>query len=109
MVGEALAIYTRGIVYWKIMALIQMENDNMTAVVRLLSSCIGLVQYYPQRTQSCNGCFLAYVHSVMGVKLALAGEGDVCTPTPFITFTITSKAAVYATAEWADTITLFHL
>jgi hypothetical protein len=26
-----------------------------------------------------------------------------------ITFTITSKVAVYAPAEWADTLTLFHL
>jgi hypothetical protein len=24
-------------------------------------------------------------------------------------FTITSKVAVYAPAEWADTLTLFHL
>ncbi len=30
-------------------------------------------------------------------------------PPPFITFTITSKDAVYAPAEWADTLTLFHL
>jgi hypothetical protein len=30
-------------------------------------------------------------------------------PPPFITFTITSKVAVYAPAEWADTLTLFHL
>jgi hypothetical protein len=28
---------------------------------------------------------------------------------PLITFTITSKVAVYAPAEWADTLTLFHL
>jgi hypothetical protein len=27
----------------------------------------------------------------------------------FITFTITSKVAVYAPAEWADTITLYHV
>ncbi len=26
-------------------------------------------------------------------------------PPPFITFTITSKVAVYAPAEWADTLT----
>jgi hypothetical protein len=26
-----------------------------------------------------------------------------------ITFTITSKVAVYAPAEWADTLTLFYL
>ncbi len=30
-------------------------------------------------------------------------------PPPFITFTITIKVAVYAPAEWADTLTLFHL
>ncbi len=51
------------------------------------------------------------VHSVMRVKLALAGEGGGCTahPPPLITFTITSKVAVYAPAEWANTLTLFHL
>jgi hypothetical protein len=48
---------------------------------------------------------LSGVHSVMRVKLALAGEGEGCTPTPFITFSITSKVAVYAPAEWADTLT----
>ncbi len=42
-------------------------------------------------------------------KLALAGEGGGCTPTPSLTFTITNKVAVYAPAEWADTLTLFHL
>ncbi len=52
---------------------------------------------------------LSGVHSVMRVKLALAGEGGGCTPTPFITFNITSYVAVYAPAEWADTLTLFHL
>ncbi len=30
-------------------------------------------------------------------------------PTPFTTFTKTSKVLVYAPAEWADTLTLFHL
>jgi hypothetical protein len=30
-------------------------------------------------------------------------------PLPLFTFTITSKVAVYAPAEWADTLTLFHL
>ncbi len=30
-------------------------------------------------------------------------------PPPFFTITITSKVAVYAPAEWADTLTLFHL
>ncbi len=52
---------------------------------------------------------LSGVHSVMRVKLALVGESGGCTPTPLITFTITSKVAVYAPAEWADTLTLFHL
>ncbi len=52
---------------------------------------------------------LSGVHSVMRVKLALAGEGGGARPPPFITFTITSKVAVYAPAEWIDTITLFHL
>ena len=45
----------------------------------------------------------------MRVKLAHAGaggEGGAGLP-PFITFT--SKVAVYAPAEWADTLTLFHL
>ncbi len=47
----------------------------------------------------------------MRVKLAQAGEGGGggARPPPFITFTITSKVAVYAPAEWADTLTLFHL
>ncbi len=30
-------------------------------------------------------------------------------PPPLITFTLTSKVAVYAPAEGADTLTLFHL
>jgi hypothetical protein len=30
-------------------------------------------------------------------------------PPPLITFTLTSKVAVYAPAEWEDTLTLFHL
>ncbi len=45
----------------------------------------------------------------MRVKLAQAGEGGGAHPSPLITFTITSKVAVYASAEWADTLTLFHL
>jgi hypothetical protein len=52
---------------------------------------------------------LSGVHSVMRVKLALAGEGGGAGPPPLIIFTITSKVAVYAPAEWADTLTLFHL
>jgi hypothetical protein len=45
----------------------------------------------------------------MRVKLAQAGEGGGARPPPFITFTVTSKVAVYAPAEWADTLTMFHL
>ncbi len=45
----------------------------------------------------------------MRVKLVLAGEGGGARPPPLITFTLTSKVAVYAPAEWADTLTLFHL
>jgi hypothetical protein len=45
----------------------------------------------------------------MRVKLALAGKGGGARPPPFTTVTITSKVAVYAPAEWADTLTLFHL
>ncbi len=30
-------------------------------------------------------------------------------PPPLITFTLTTKVGVYAPAEWADTLTLFHL
>ena len=43
----------------------------------------------------------------MSVKLLVRVGG--ARPPPFITFTITSKVAVYAPAEWADTLTLFHL
>ncbi len=42
----------------------------------------------------------------MRVKSVLAGEGG-ARPPPLITFILTSKVAVYAPAEWADT--LFHL
>ncbi len=45
----------------------------------------------------------------MRVKLAwLVREGG-ARPPPFTTFTLTSKVVVYAPAEWADTLTLFHL
>ncbi len=43
------------------------------------------------------------------VKLAQTGEGEGACPPPFTTFTITSKVTVYAPAEWAETLTLFHL
>ncbi len=42
---------------------------------------------------------LSGVHSVMGVKSVLAGEGGGARPPPLITFTLTSKVAVYAPAE----------
>ncbi len=42
-------------------------------------------------------------------KISLAGKGGGARSTPFTTFTLTSKVAVYASAEWADTLTLFHL
>ncbi len=45
----------------------------------------------------------------MRVKFALAGEGGGARPPPLITFTISSKVAVYTPAEWADTLTQFHL
>ena len=45
----------------------------------------------------------------MRVKSVLAGEGGGARPPPLITFVLTSKVAVYAPAEWADTLTLFHL
>ncbi len=45
----------------------------------------------------------------MRVKLAQAGEGGGARTPPFTAFTITYKVAVYASAEWAETLTLFHL
>jgi hypothetical protein len=53
-----------------------------------------------------SGQFLTYI---MRVKLARAGRGGGARPPSFLTFTITNKVAVYAPAEWADTLTLFHL
>ncbi len=52
---------------------------------------------------------LSGVHSIMRLKLAQAGKGGGARPSLFITFTVTSKVAVYAPAEWEDTLTLFHL
>ncbi len=49
------------------------------------------------------------VHPIMMEKSALACEGRGCTPIPFTIVTITYKVVVYAPAEWADTLTLFHL
>jgi hypothetical protein len=49
------------------------------------------------------------VHPIMMEKSALAGEGEGCTATPFQSITITYKVEVYASAERADTLTLFPL
>ncbi len=42
-------------------------------------------------------------------KISPGWWGGGARPPPLITFTLTSKVAVYAPAEWADTLTLFHL
>ncbi len=42
-------------------------------------------------------------------KLAQAGEGGGARPPPFTLFSITYKVAVYAPAERAGTLPLFHL
>jgi hypothetical protein len=52
---------------------------------------------------------LSGVHSIMRLKLAWLVRVGGASPPPFTTITITSKVAVYAPAEWADTLTLFHL
>ncbi len=53
---------------------------------------------------------LSGVHPIMMEKFAKAGEGGgVHAHPPFIIVTIRYKVAVYAPAEWADTLTLFHL
>jgi|LakMenEpi03Aug12_release.lakeMendotaPanAssembly.Ray.scaffolds.fasta_scaffold1225457_1 hypothetical protein len=50
---------------------------------------------------------LSAVHSIQMEKLAKLVRVGGARPFPFTTFTITYKVAVYAPAEWADT--LFHL
>jgi hypothetical protein len=45
----------------------------------------------------------------MRIKLAWLVRVGGARPSPFTTFTLSSKVAVYAPAEWADTLTLFHL
>jgi hypothetical protein len=52
---------------------------------------------------------LSGVHSIMMEYLAQAGVGGGTRPPPFTIFTITYKVAVYASAENADTLHLFHL
>jgi hypothetical protein len=65
---------------------------------------MGLATEYTEKQWLLSG-----VHFIMRVKLDQAGEVGGVRPPPFITFTIISKVAVYAPAEWADTLTLFHL
>jgi hypothetical protein len=50
--------------------------------------------------------FWCTVHLIMMEKSALAGEegGGGASPPPYQPITITYKVAVYATAEWADTV-----
>ncbi len=48
------------------------------------------------------------VHPIMMEKSALAGESGGCTPTHFQHTTITYEVAVYAPAEGADPLPLFH-
>jgi hypothetical protein len=45
----------------------------------------------------------------MRVKLAWLVRVGGARPPPFTTITITNNVAVYAPAEWSDTLTLFHL
>ncbi len=52
---------------------------------------------------------LSGVHSVMRVKSVRLVRVGGARPPPLITFTLTTKVGVYARAEWADTLTLFHL
>ncbi len=81
---------------------LNMELDLQTLFGLL---CTAVLRYSLAELQR----LLSGVHSIMKVKLAQAGKcGGARTP-PFIPFTITSKVAVYASAEWADTLTLFHL
>jgi hypothetical protein len=93
----------------------QKENNNkQNRFAQLLNATCHLSHFnLPLMGQSTEYTelkpLLSGVHSVMRVKSVLAGEGGGCTPTPLITFTLTSKVAVYAPAEWADTLNLFHL
>ncbi len=54
-------------------------------------------------------CSGVHLHFIMMEKSALAGEGGGARPTPFTLFTITYKVAVYAPAESAFSLPLFHL
>ncbi len=52
---------------------------------------------------------LSDVHSIMMEKLAQAGAGGCAPSSPSTIFTIKYKVAVYAPAERADTLPLFHV
>ncbi len=66
-------------------------------------------KWFPHRVHTEWKRLLSGVHSIMMKKLAQAGEDGCARPPPFTLLTITYKVAVYASAEWADTLTLFHL
>jgi len=69
-------------------------------------------QHFPRSaTHRVHTEWLSGVHSIMKENQPGDGEGGGAgaRPYPFTTFTITRKVAVYAPAEWADTLTLFHL
>ncbi len=59
---------------------------------------VGVVGSQPQSMYTELRPLLSGVHSVMRVKSVLAGEGGGARPPPLITFTLTSKVAVYAPA-----------
>jgi hypothetical protein len=88
---------------------------EVSALVYNHNSCLGKLSL-PQVTLTCPD---HRVHRVVTAafwrkfhhegKISLAGKGAGARPPPFTTTTITSEFAVYAPAEWADTLTLFHL
>ncbi len=69
-----------------------------------LSSMVFSTEY----TQSGNGRFSG-VHSIVMEKSALAGEVRGACPSSFTLFSITYKVAVYAPAERADPLSVFHI
>jgi hypothetical protein len=75
----------------------------LAAVFVALTICLSV----PQSTQSGNGRFWRTFHHEGKIAWLVRVGG--ARPPPFTTITITSKVAVYASAEGADTLTLFHL
>jgi hypothetical protein len=94
-------------------------EHSMQKAIRtaLLTAIRNLYLYY--YTSMNAYCVEHRVHRVVTVafwrtfhhegKISLAGMSGGARPPPFTNITITSKVAVYAPAEWADTLTLFHL